>query len=143
MTKEQLDALENLLAEATPAPWDVYVQPVESRSHAAEELHDLVLGTPMFSAQLPMLTAPNGLCPAVTGVGTDGVPNAHAIVALRNAAPELLAGMRELEGLREERARLAEAWGRWTRLTECPTSVREVKAILDAIESETRGTATP
>lgn len=133
---EEIDALESLLAEATPAPWDVYVQPVESRSHAAEELHDLVLGTPMFSAQLPMLTAPNGLCPAVTGVGTDGVPNAHAIVALRNAAPELLAGMRELERLKEERKRL----GQLMRTDSAPwTGVSSaLMGALNTVERETR-----
>lgn len=101
----KLTRLAELEAAATEGPWDVYEQEVHTRGEAVEELRKLVDGTPELGSLLPMLTAPGGLSPGVTGCGKDALANARFIAAARNAIPTLL---EEIRMLRTFKAQLPE-----------------------------------
>ena len=94
-----LSELEALARAATPGPWEVFEQPVADKHEAIDELVVLVGGTNEFSNVLPMLVAPNNLCPAITGCGKDGIPNAAFISA---ANPATILAMIELIRLQHE-----------------------------------------
>lgn len=70
-----------LAESATPGHWAVYPQPVANADQAKAELSALVDGTPEAGATLYMLSTPNGLAPAITGIGKDSAANAAFIAA--------------------------------------------------------------
>lgn len=91
--------LKGLMAIATPAPWDVYLEAVASPDAAINEIAALVRGSSEFCSPLPMLTTPGGLCPAVTGCCKESLANAHLISGMRNALPKLLAALENMNAI--------------------------------------------
>lgn len=96
LTPEQETELRRLAEAATPGPWFVYEQQIQSRDDAAVELAMQAQQTPELGPVLPLLTTPDGLCPATTGCGKDSMANARLIAAMRNALPALLDKLAEL-----------------------------------------------
>lgn len=90
MTKEALDALSSALTALTPAPWsrDPDTDPENADAVITDGLH------PFLCVQC----------------GEGAAEEAEAIVALRNAAPELIAGCREALRLMERVAELENAF---------------------------------
>ncbi len=82
---------------ATPGPWTVHTEEVDSPIIAAMELSKLVHGS-VFTPVLPMVVGNNGLATAITGCGPTSSDNAAFIAA---ASPDvvlaLIARIAELE----------------------------------------------
>ena len=97
------ERLEELLAKATPGPWQVYKHPVCKIEDALEELTYQVVHTDPLANHLFLLDA-DGKCPATTGCGPTSEDNAALIVEAVNALPALITALRsqaeELERLR-------------------------------------------
>ncbi|MFZ5744431.1 MAG: hypothetical protein ACOY7T_08135 [Pseudomonadota bacterium] len=101
MNTPDLEELERLLAKATPGDWVAAAKP--SR----------IVGWPIVSQQGRAIGSvnyvdPAGFAPANAALNDEAKANAALIVALRNAAPFLIATAREVEGLRAEVARLTD-----------------------------------
>lgn len=85
-----LDELEKLLEKATPGPWRVSDERECGEDHFASILsHDDPKGRRGF----PEVAILNGRAPYRDG---EGMVNAELIVALRNAAPEMISDLRNL-----------------------------------------------
>lgn len=94
---DNLEELERLLVKATPGPWESIAE----------------VGVENFANSI---YAPAGDWDGLLLARVDqngSTENAALIVALRNAAPSLIATAREVEGLRAEVARLTEACDLW------------------------------
>lgn len=104
-----LTEFRTLAESATPGHWTVYPQPVANAAEAKAELSALVDGTPETGATLYMLSAPNGLAPAITGIGKDSAANAvfiaacspTNILALLNYVAELEVRLADYTGMYE------------------------------------------
>lgn len=94
-----VDELKTLVAASTPAPWDVYEQPIDSPEEAITEIAQLVRGSTEFCSPMPMLTTPGGLCPAVTGCCKESLANANLIAAMRNMLPRLLSALENMDNI--------------------------------------------
>lgn len=122
-----LEELERLLANATPGDWVAAAKP--SR----------IVGWPIVSQQGRAIGSvnyvdPAGFAPANAALNDEAKANAALIVALRNAAPSLIATAREIEGLR---AALSTAIGyvENTRIDlQCGTKAAGIKTIEGGIK---------
>lgn len=122
---DNLEELERLLEKATPGEWIAAAKP--SR----------IVGWPIVSEQGRAIGSvnyvdPAGFAPANAALNDEAKANAALIVALRNAAPSLIATAREVEGLRAEVARLRlgiAAAALWT--AEPGTTIAELRAALE------------
>jgi hypothetical protein len=101
--------LKQLVAQATPGPWQVYREPHSGKESAMLSISELTLSTPNFCGEVFMLSAPNGLCPALTGCGKDSDANAQLIARLDPqtvlAVAEALEAITHPDGLSSQRIR--------------------------------------
>lgn len=84
-----IERLRELMAKATPRPWDVWRERTDTRDEAVAELMLQVAETEPFAGAVFLLNA-NGKCPATTGCGPTSEANAALIVEAINALPALL-----------------------------------------------------
>lgn len=99
-----LDALEQLLADATPAPWNFAPGPHPDRTETkAEYLVGMLRGDQdkvwVAYAADPEGDAEDYLVPAITGDGPTSAANAALIANARNLLPALLADLRAARSL--------------------------------------------
>jgi hypothetical protein len=95
----RLQAIQEREQKATKGPWLVYVENTPTLDDAKRELTALVDGTPIFTEQVVMIAAPNGLAPAITGCGERSLVNAEFIANNRDDVPWLLARVEQMRSV--------------------------------------------
>ena len=135
LTDANNDALDELIAAATPAPWNFAPAPNPETGNTKAEYVTGLLTEADDKVWTTFAPDPQGdpedyIVPALTGDGPTSEANAAFIANARNLLPLLLAEVRELRARRDDLRRAADA------LEACPAMLKALAQVQTPLDVE-------